>query len=100
ELEGKFIDNAIHSLELRGNAQNITHSINDEKAVEGINKTECAYISISFEEGYVQKINANKSVEASYTPWESVSEEMKSLPGCIPLFEKRTLKNQTRPNLQ
>ncbi len=100
ELEGKFMDNAIHSLELRGNAQNITHSINDNKVVEGVNKTACAYISISFEEGNVRKINANKGVEASYAPWDSASEEMKSLPGCTPLFEQRTSKIQTRPTLQ
>ena len=68
--------------------------------VEGVNKTACAYISISFEEGNVRKINANKGVEASYAPWDTASEEMKGLPGCTPLFEQRTSKSQTRPTLQ
>ena len=99
-LEGQFKENKVHSLVLQGNAQNITHSINDNGALEGVNKSACAFISISFEDGDAKKVNASKGVEASYAPWDVATEEMKSLPGCTPLFEQRTTKEQTRPILQ
>jgi len=100
ELEGQFKDNNMHSLLLKGNAQNIIHSIGDDGIVEGVNKSACAYISISFENGDAKKVNASKGVEASYAPWDSATPEMKTLPGCTPLFEQRTTKEQTRPMLQ
>lgn len=100
ELEGQFKNNNIHSLLLKGNAQNITHSISDDGVVEGVNKSACAFISISFEDGDAKKVNASKGVEASYAPWDAATEEMKSLPGCTPLFEQRTSKEHTRPILQ
>lgn len=100
ELQGQFKKNKIHSILLQGNAQNITHSIDDYGTVEGVNKSACAFISISFEDGDAKKVNASKGVEASYAPWDVASEEMKSLPGCTPLFEQRTSKEQTRPILQ
>ncbi len=100
ELEGQFKDNNIHSLLLKGNAQNITHSISENGVVEGVNKSACAFISISFEEGEAKRVNASKGVEASYAPWDVATEDMKSLPGCTPLFEQRTSKEQTRPILQ
>lgn len=100
ELQGQFKDNNIHSILLLGNAQNITHSIGDNGTVEGVNKSACAFISITFENGDAKKINASKGVEASYAPWDAATEEMKSLPGCTPLFEQRTSKEQTRPILR
>lgn len=99
-LEGQFKENMVHSLVLQGNAQNITHSIGDNGVVEGVNKSACAFISISFEDGDAKKVNASKGVEASYAPWDVATEEMKSLPGCTPIFEQRTTKEQTRPILQ
>jgi lipopolysaccharide export system protein LptA len=100
ELEGQFKNNNIHALLLKGNAQNITHSINDDGVVEGVNKSACAFISISFKDGDAKKVNASKGVEASYAPWDIATQEMKSLPGCTPLFEQRISKEQTRPIVQ
>jgi hypothetical protein len=100
ELKGQFKANKVHSLFLQGNAQNITHSIGNDGVVEGVNKSACAFISIFFEDGDAKKVKASKGVEASYAPWDVANEEMKSLPGCTPLFDQRTTKEQTRPVIQ
>lgn len=96
QLEGQFKNNELSSLKLTGNAQNITHSISDAGQIEGVNKTSCAFITITFIEGDVNKVNAHKGVEASYAPWSKATVEMKELPGCTPLFEKRTKSGETR----
>lgn len=96
-LRGRFIENALSSLRLEGNAQNITHSFSNQDGVEGLNKTECAWMSLYFIEGELDKVKASKGVVAKYIPWSSSTNEDRTLPGCKATFEQRTTKALTRP---
>ena len=98
-LEGNFLNNAVHALRLEGNAENISHSINDDGLVEGISKSACSWIEIQFKDGEANKVKAGPGGEASYVPWSSAPDEMKSLPRCTPAFNLRTTKAETRPKI-
>jgi lipopolysaccharide export system protein LptA len=98
-LEGNFLNNAVHALKLEGNAENISHSINDEGIVEGMSKSSCSWIEITFKDGEANKVKAGPGGEASYVPWSSASDDMKTLPRCTPAFDLRTTKEEICPKI-
>ncbi|MEC8459184.1 MAG: OstA-like protein [Bacteroidota bacterium] len=98
-LDGNFLNNAIHTLRLEGNAENISHSINADSQIEGISKSTCSWIEIQFKDGEANKVKAGPGGEASYVPWSSAKEEIKRLPGCTPAFDLKTTKAETRPKI-
>ena len=98
-LDGNFLNNAVHTLRLEGNAENISHSINADSQIEGISKSTCSWIEIQFKDGEANKVKAGPGGEASYVPWSSAKEEIKRLPGCTPAFDLKTTKAETRPKI-
>ena len=90
-LKGYFIDNALKSVRIDGNAQALLHNVSEEGIIEGLNKSSCSWMKIVFQEDTLKRIRMARDVEATYTPKKSAVPEW--LPGCQPDFDLRPIKS-------
>jgi lipopolysaccharide export system protein LptA len=90
-LKGYFIDNALKSVRIDGNAQALLHNVSKEGIIEGLNKSSCSWMKIVFQEDTLKRIRMARDVEATYTPKKSAVPEW--LPGCQPDFDLRPIKS-------
>ena len=90
-LKGYFIDNALKSVRIHGNAQALLHNVSEEGIIEGLNKSSCSWMKIVFQEDTLKRIRMTRDVEATYTPKKSAVPEW--LPGCQPDFDLRPIKS-------
>ena len=55
-LKGYFIDNALKSVRIDGNAQALLHNVSEEGIIEGLNKSSCSWMKIVFQEDTLKRI--------------------------------------------
>ena len=91
KLKGNFIDNALKSVRIDGNAQALLHNMSEDGSIEGMNKSSCSWMKIVFQEDALKRIRMARDVEATYIPIKSAVPEW--LPGCQPTFELRPNKS-------
>jgi lipopolysaccharide export system protein LptA len=91
KLKGNFLDNALKTVRIDGNAQALLHNVSEEGSIEGLNKSSCSWMKIVFQEDALKRIRMARDVEATYTPKKSAVPEW--LPGCQPAFELRPNKS-------
>ena len=82
-IYGKFIDNEIKTLLVKGNAIAINHNTNDEGIIETITKQICSNIEFSLENNEVTSIKCLKKTEAKTYPPSQFPKEDKKLKGFI-----------------
>lgn len=97
KLKGNFIDNALKSVRIDGNAQALLHNVSEAGSIEGLNKSSCSWMKIVFQEDALKRIRMARDVEATYTPVKSAVPEW--LPGCQPNFELRPIKASLTPTI-
>jgi lipopolysaccharide export system protein LptA len=95
QIKGKFIqafieDKKINRVEVDGNAESI-YFIKDKKenAYTGANKSTSGYITVSFNEGEVNRIKLTVGPEAEFTPMKKLSPEMFRLTGFVWFWDKK-----------
>ena len=91
KLKGNFLDNALKTVRIDGNAQALLHNVSEEGSIEGLNKSSCSWMKIVFQEDALKRIRMARDVEATYRPKKSAVPEW--LPGCQPAFELRPNKS-------
>ena len=82
-IYGKFINNEIKTLLVKGNAIAINHNTNNKGVIETITKQICSNIEFSLENNEVTTIKCLKKTEAKTYPPSQFPEEEKKLKGFI-----------------
>lgn len=82
-IYGKFIDNEIRTLLVKGNAIAINHNTNNKGVIETITKQICSNIEFTLENNEVISIKCLKKTEAKTYPPSLFPEEEKKLKGFI-----------------
>lgn len=82
-IYGKFINNEIKTLLVKGNAIAINHNTNNKGVIETITKQICSNIEFSLEKNEVISIKCLKKTEAKTYPPSQFPEEEKKLKGFI-----------------
>ena len=97
QIKGKFIqafieDKKINKVEVDGNAESI-YFIKDKKenAYDGANKSVSGYITVSFNDGEVNRIKLTASPEAEFTPMKKLNPETFRLTGFVWNWNKKPL---------
>ncbi len=97
QIKGKFIqafieDKKINKVEVDGNAESI-YFIKDKKenAYDGANKSISGYITVSFNDGEVNRIKLTASPEAEFTPMKKLNPETFRLTGFVWNWNKKPI---------
>lgn len=95
QTKGKFMqafieDKKMKKVDVDGNAESIYY-IKDDDAYTGANKSTSGYITVSFEEGDVNRIKLTGSPEAEFTPMKKLNPETFSLQGFVWHWNKKPM---------
>ncbi|MCC5916753.1 MAG: hypothetical protein JJU02_05435 [Cryomorphaceae bacterium] len=93
DMFGKFIDDEIHRILVKGNGQSL-YVIREDTDEEnppyvGISRADCSEILIKFMEGEIDQIVYIKQAETKTIPMKDVTEAQKKLEGFYPRFDER-----------
>lgn len=99
-LWGTFKQDSLKYVMLEGNAESVLHHVTDGE-IKGLNKSASSWIAIEFAQNEVDEVIAGQDIQAQYIDWNTAAEAIKSLKGCIPMFEERPSKaNCQKPILE
>ncbi len=90
-IEGYFLENALHNVDVTGNGQTIYYVQDDQKRYIGINKAESSNLRIYLSDNEIKKITFIKDPEGKLMPLNDVSEEELLLKGFIWKIEEKPL---------
>ncbi|MDB5226421.1 MAG: OstA family protein [Bacteroidota bacterium] len=95
QTKGKFMqafieDKKMTKVDVDGNAESIYY-IKDDDAYTGANKSTSGYITVSFEEGDVNRIKLTGTPEAEFTPMKKLNPETFRLEGFVWHWDKKPM---------
>ena len=91
---GKFVDNKLVSLLVKGNAEAVNYNRNNDGVLETVTKQFCSYIVFTFENNEVSSINCQVQSDGKTYPPSQFPEPEKKLKGFIWREKERPLKKE------
>lgn len=80
-MRGKIIDNDLRIVHVKGNAETVYYSYEDDGSRLGVNKSNAAYMDVFMKDSKVQVIRFNKLPDGKMLTSDSLSEESTRLKG-------------------